>query len=91
MGTARVEVSEVGTVPLLERLARLLRVLALRSDVVLDDLLDNRLRPTVRVCGADRAVLGDGDHVLETGSVAIDGGGRREDDVRHIVPAHGVQ
>ena len=91
VGTAGVEVTEVGAVPLLEGLAGLLRVLALGGDPVINDLLDDSLRPAVGVRGADRAVLGDGDHVLKTGGIAVDGGGGREDDVGDIVSAHGVQ
>lgn len=91
MGTARVKVTKVGTVPLLKWLAGLLRILALRGNPVLDDLLDNGLRPAVGVGGTDRAVFGDGDHVLESGSIAVDGGGRRKHDVGDIVLAHGVQ
>ena len=91
MSTAGVEVSEVGAVPLLERLAGLLRILALGVNVVFDDLLVDGLRPPVGVRGTDRAVFGDGNHVLESGSVAVDGGGRGEDDVGDIVLAHRAQ
>lgn len=91
VGTARVEVPQVGTVPLLIGLAGLLQVVALGIDVVLDDLLDHELGPAVGVCWASRAGLGDGNHVGETCGVAIDGSGGREDDVGDIVFSHGAQ
>ena len=90
MGTARVEVAEVGTVPLLEGLASLLEVVALGIDVVGDDILDDGLGAAVGVGGADGAVFGDGDHVLEAGGIAVDGGGGGEDDVGDIVAGHGA-
>lgn len=91
VSTARVEVTQVGTVPLLIGLAGLFQVVALGVDVVFDDLLDHVLGPAVGVCWASRAGLGDGDHVGEPGRVAIDGGGRGEDDVGDIVLGHGAQ
>lgn len=91
VSTARVEVTQVGTVPLFVGLAGLLQVVALGIDVVLDDLLNHELGPAVGVCWASRAGLGDGDHVGEAGGVAIDGSGRGEDDVGDIVLGHGAQ
>ena len=44
---------------------------------------------SVDVGGADGAVLGDGDHVGDAGGVAVDGGGRGEDDVGDVVFDHG--
>lgn len=91
VGTSRVEVSEVGTVPLLKRLAGLLGVLSLGVDEVLDDVLNEALCAAVGVCGSDRAVLGDGNHVGESGGIAVDGGGRGEDNVGDIVLLHGAE
>lgn len=91
VGTARVEVTQVGTVPLLIGLAGLLEVVALGIDVVFDDLLNHELGPAVGVCWASRAGLGNGNHVGETGGVAIDGSGRGEDDVGDVVLGHGAE
>ena len=75
MGTAGVEVAEESAVPLLERLTGLLEVAALSLDVVGNDIFDNGLGAAVGVGGADGAVFGDRDHVLEAGGIAIDGSG----------------
>lgn len=91
VSTARVEVTQIGTVPLLIGLAGLLQVVALGIDVVLDDLLDHELGPAIGVCWASRAGLGDGNHVGEAGGVAVDGSGRGEDDVGDIVLGHRAQ
>lgn len=91
MGTAGVEVSQKRTVPLLERLAGLLQVVALGIDVVGDDILDGGLGAAVGVGRADGAVLGDGNHVGDTRGIAIDGGGRGEDDVGDVVAGHGAE
>ena len=56
-----------------------------------DDSLVRGLGATIRVGGPNWAVFGDGNHVLETGSVAVDGGRRREDDVGDIVTCHGAE
>ena len=91
VGATGVEVAEVGTVPLLVRLAGLLEVVALGVDVVGNDILDDGLGAAVGVGWADGAVLGDGDHVGDTSSVAVDGGGGGEDDVGDVVTLHGAQ
>lgn len=91
VGTARIEVSQVGTVPLLKGLASLLCVLSLAVDEVLNDELDGAFGSAVWVGRADGAVLGDGNHVLESSSISVDGRGGREDDVGDIVPLHGAQ
>jgi hypothetical protein len=91
VGAAGVEVPQVGAVPLLKGLVGLLQVLPLRRDEVLDDVLDHGLGAAVRVRGADRAVLGDGDHVLEPGRVTVDRSGRGEDNVGDIVLGHGAE
>jgi hypothetical protein len=91
VGTARVEVSEVGTVPLLKRLASLLGDLSLGVDEVLNDVLNEALCAAVGVGGADRAVLGNRDHVLEAGGITVDGGRRGEDNICDIVLLHGAE
>ncbi|KND92431.1 putative quinone oxidoreductase [Tolypocladium ophioglossoides CBS 100239] len=91
VGAAWVKVAQQGAVPLLEGLAGLLEVAALGVDAVGDDVLDHRLGAAVGVGGADRAVLGDGDHVGEARCVAVDGGRRGEDDVGDVVALHGPQ
>ena len=56
-----------------------------------DDSLVRGLRATIRVGGPNWAVFGDRNHVLETGSVTVDGSRRREDDVGDIVTCHGAE
>lgn len=89
--TARVEVPQQGSVPLLVGLVRLLEVVALGLDVVGDDALDHGFRAAVGVCRANWAVLGDGDHAGNAGGVAVDGRRGREDDVGDIVLGHRPQ
>lgn len=91
MSTAGVEVTEQGTVPLLERLASLLIVASLSVDEVGDDVLNHGLGAAVGVGRADWAVLGDGDHVGDAGSIAVDGGGGGEDNVVDVVALHGAE
>lgn len=91
MGTAGVEVAQVGTVPLLERLVGFLQVLALRADEVFNDVLDERLGAAVRVRRTDRAVFGNGNHVLEPSRIAVHGGRGREDNVGDIMLLHRAQ
>lgn len=91
VGAAGVEVAEVGTVPLLVRLAGLLEVVALGVDVVGNDILNDGLGAAVGVGWADGAVLGDGNHVGETSGIAVDGGRGGEDDVGDVVTLHGAQ
>lgn len=88
MGAARVEVPQQSTVPLLERLARLLGIVPLGVDEIGDDQFDGALGASVRVGRANWAVLRDGDHVGDTSGIAVDRGGRREHNVRHIVLGH---
>lgn len=89
MSSRRVEVTEQRRVPVRAVLARLLCVVALGVDVVFDHALVGELGVTVGVGRAERAVLGDGDHVGEAGGVAVDGGGGGEDNVGDIVLGHG--
>ena len=91
VGAARVEVPQQAGVPLLEGLPRLAQVVALGLDVVGDDHLVDGLGAAVGVRWADGAALGDGDHVREARGVAVDGGGRGEDDVGDVVLGHGAQ
>lgn len=93
VGTGGVEVAEQSTVPLLGLglVAGLDGVVALSVDHVGDGGLNGELGVTVGVGGTQRAVLGDGDHVRETGGVTVDGGRAGEDDVGDIVADHGAE
>ena len=90
---SRVEVAQESTVPLLSLLllAGLDQVVALGVDHVGDGGLDGDLGVAVGVGWAERAVLGDGDHVGEAGRVAVDGGRAGEDNVVDVVADHGAQ
>ncbi len=90
VSAAGVEVSQQSAVPLLKRLALLLQPVALSVDVVGNDVLNRGLGAAVGVCGANRAVLGDRNHVGESGGIAVDGSGRRKDDVGDVVAGHGA-
>jgi hypothetical protein len=72
VGAAWVEVSQQSTVPRLKRLSCLLCVVALRFNEVSDDQLDRALCAAVWVCGANRAMLRNGDHVWDSSGIAID-------------------
>ena len=56
-----------------------------------NDSLVRGFGATIWVGGPNGAVFGDGNHVLEAGSVAVDGSRRREDDVGDIVACHGAE
>ena len=92
MRTGGVEVPQQRGVPLLDLLvvlASLLRVVALSFDGVCNGTLDGGLCAAVYVGRADGAVFRDGDHVGDARRIAVDGRGRREDDVCDIVLDHG--
>lgn len=93
VGTSGVEVTEQSTVPLLGLglVAGLDSVVALSVDHVGDGGLNGNLGVTVGVGGAQRALLGDGDHVGETGGIAVDSGGAGEDNVGDVVADHRAQ
>ena len=94
MAPARVEVPQQRRVPplhLLRALPRPLVVRPRRRDVVADRGLGGDFRVAVRVGGAERALLGDGDHVGEARGVAVHGRRRGEDDVVDAVARHRAQ
>lgn len=93
VSTGGVEVTEESTIPLLglSLVAGLDGVVALGVDCVGDGELNGELGVTVGVGRAQRALLGDGNHVGETGGITIDGGGAGEDNVGDIVLDHGTQ
>ncbi len=91
MRTCRVEVAKESGVPVVAGLSLLLEVVALGFDVVCDACFDGRLGPAIGVCRADWADFRDGYHVFEAGGIAVDGGGRGEDNVGDIVAGHGGQ
>lgn len=72
-------------------LSLLLEIIALGFDVVGDQGFASCFGAAVGVCGTNGADFGDGDHVLEAGSVAVDSSGGREDDVGDIVAGHGTE
>ena len=83
-----VEVAEEGGVPVVAGLIFLFGEDALGVDVVGDEVFDGGFGAAVGICGANGAVFGYGDHVGEAGGVAVDGGGRGEDDVGDVVFGH---
>ena len=93
VSTSGVEVPQQSTVPLagLSLVAGLGGIVALSVDQVGDGVLNSELGVSVGVGGAQRADLGDGDHVRETGSITVNGGRAREDDVGNIVADHRAQ
>lgn len=93
MGTSGVEVAEQSAVPLLGfgLVAGLGGIVALSVDHVGDGVLNGELGVTVGVGRAQRALLGDGDHVGEAGGITVDGGGAGEDDVGDVVADHRAQ
>lgn len=93
VGTGGVEVTEQGTVPLLGLglVAGLDGVVALSVDHVGDGGLNGELCVAVGVGGAQRALLGDGNHVGEAGGIAVDGGGAGENNVGDVVADHRAQ
>ena len=88
VSTARVEVAQQSTVPLLKGLARLLGLPPLGLDMVGNNSLDHHLGMTICVGGADGAVFGNGNHARDAGGITIDSSGGREDDVGDIVLGH---
>lgn len=93
VGTSGVEVAKDGSVPLLGLLliASLLGGHALSGNHILDGVLNGNLGMTVGICGVKRAVLRNGDHVLEAGRIAIDSRRRREDDLVDIMLDHALE
>ena len=73
---------------MLKGLASLLEIAALGVDAVGNDVLDHGLGSAVGVCRANRAVLGDGNHVGNASSIAVDGCRGREDNVADVVLLH---
>lgn len=91
VSTTGVKVAQKGAVPDLNGSALLLGLVALRLDVVGDNILDDGLGTTVGVCGANGAVLRDRDHVGEASGIAVNSGGGREDNVVDVVALHGAK
>lgn len=91
VGTAGVEVPQQSTVPGLVGFASLLEVVALGIHVVGNEVLNRGLGATVSVGRANGAVLGDRDHVLEAGGIAIDGCRGRKYNVGNVVATHGAE
>lgn len=93
MSTSGVEVSQQSSVPLLgfAGVTSLGEVIALGVDEIGNSGLNGELGVSVRVGRAERAVLGDGDHVGEAGGIAVHGGRTGEDDVVDIVFLHGTE
>lgn len=91
VSTAWVEVAQERGVVLLKWLPCLLGVGALRIYVVGDYKLDHGLSTSIRVGGADWAVLRDWDHVLPFCGIAVNGRGGGEDDIWDRVFLHAAQ
>lgn len=93
VSTSGVEVAKEGRVPLLGviRLSSFGGIVALSVDDVGDGGLNGELGVSVGVGGAQRALLGDGNHVGEAGSITVDGGRAGEDNVGDIVADHGAK
>lgn len=94
MGTRRIEISQQRTIPLvyfLLRLPGLDRIIPLRINHIRDGIFDSQFRVSVGVCRTHGAFFGDGDHVRETGRIAVDSSGTGEDDIRHIMLEHGAE
>ena len=91
MGTAWVEVTQIGAIPLLVRLSSFLQVITLSIDKVDNDVFNHRLGAAVRVGRALGAVLGDGNHVREAGGITVHGRRGRKDYVGHVVALHGTE
>lgn len=90
VSAAGVEIAQESAVPLLIRLAGLLKSVALSVDLVGDDILDDGFGASVGVGRANRAVLRDRNHVLEPRGIAVDSSAGREDDVGDVVLLHGT-
>lgn len=93
VGTSGVEVAQQSAVPLgsLGLVACLGGVVTLGVDNIGNGELNSVLGVAVGVCRAERADLGDGDHVGETGGISVHGSGAREDNVGDIVTDHGAE
>lgn len=86
--SSRVEISQQSSIPGFNRLAFFLQLVPLSLDVIDDDQFDCALCSTVWVCGADWAVLRNGNHVGNSSRITVDGGRGGEDDVANIVGGH---
>lgn len=93
VGTSGVEVAQQSSVPFgsLGLVAGLGSVVALGVDDVRNGELNGVLGVAVGVCRAERAHLGDRDHVGEAGGISVDGSGAGEDDVGDVVADHGAE
>lgn len=93
MSTCRVEITQQSGIPFrsLLGLTLLSEVVALSVDEIGDGSLNGEFGVSVRVGGTEGAVFGDGDHVGEASSIAVDGGGAGEDNVIDIVFLHGAE
>ena len=59
--------------------------------MVCDNQFNGRLCSSVWICWFDRAVFWDRYHVGKSSSVAIDGRGRGEDNIGHVVLGHAAK
>jgi len=93
VSTSGVEIAQQSAVPLvsLSLVTSLEGVVALSVDHIGDGGLNGELGVSEGVGRAQRAMLGDGDHVGETGSITVDGGRAGEDNVGNVVADHGAQ
>lgn len=91
MSPGGVEVAEQSGVPVIAGFALFLQVVPLCFDVIGYARFDGCLGPAIRVGGAQRTSLRDGDHVGESGRIAIHGRRGREDNVGDIMRGHGFE
>lgn len=77
VGTGGVEVSKQCAVPA-----------GVRLDMILDHHFDHHLGPPIRVGRADRAVLGNRDHVFVLCGISVDSRRRRKDNIFNIILLH---
>lgn len=91
MRSGGIEVTEQSAIPVRPIFPFLLQLIALSFDMIGNDHLVGGLGTAVRIGRANWAVFWDGDHVRKTCCVAINGGGRREDDVGDVVLGHAAE
>ena len=91
MRSGGIEVTEQSTIPMRRVFPFLFEIVALGFNMIGDDHFIGGFGTAVRIGGADWAVFWDRDHVRKTCCVAINGGGRREDDVGDVMLGHAAE
>lgn len=91
MGPSRVKIAKDGGIPVVVSLSFLLQLVALRLDMIGDDRFNGGFGATIGICGTNRAMFWNGDHVGKASCIAIDGSGGGEDNVGNVVLGHGAE